>query len=358
MQARLTADSSFKHFLGVALDENIASTDEDSGVALLRLDRPPPHSARVHLPEMARKRVILFADAEEEFNWHQPFRRDATATETINALPDATRRFAEYELKPTYLTDWPVVSNPQSGAIIAQLVADDACDVGTQLHPWVSPPFDEEVTTHNSYTGNLPLELQRAKLELLTHKIYAVTGQKPLVYRAGRYGIGPHTAKLLVVLGYRIDTSTRASFDYRGQGGPDFSQHPIWPWRVGGDLYEVPLTTGFTGLLRQRRQLPLLQKSHGVLARLGLLNRVPLTPEGVPINDALAAIRQLLDDGQEIFSLSFHTPSIVPGHTPYVRDAADLKLFWAWWDGVFNLFEKQGVTPIRSSELIAALDAA
>ena len=49
-------------------------------------------------------------------------------------------------------------------------------------------------------------------------------------------------------------------------------------------------------------------------------------------------------------------PSVEIGHTPYVRDAADLARFWAWWDGVLDQFDRAGVRPIRAHEIIDALD--
>ena len=259
---------------------------------------------------------------------------------------------------PTYLADWPVVANPDSAGIIRAMVSDGSCDVGTQLHPWVNPPFDEEVSVANSYTGNLPRALEAAKIRALTEKIEAEIGVRPTVYRAGRYGIGPNTAELLAEEGYRLDVSVRASFNYRAQGGPDFSDHPIWPWRIGDHLHEVPLTATYTGLLRNKLRVQEFAPARGFLARAGLFDRVPLTPEGVRLHDALIAIRQLLDSGHQLFSLSFHTPTLVPGHTPYVRTAADLKRFWLWWDGVLNLFAKHDVLPIRAGEIVAALETA
>ena len=146
-------------------------------------------------------------------------------------------------------------------------------------------------------------------------------------------------------------------FDYSAQGGPDFTAHPVWPWRVAKGLFEVPLTAAYTGLLRHTPRLPRSDAAQGLLARLNLLDRVPLTPEGVRLRDARVAIHRLLADGHRLFSLSFHTPSVVPGHTPYVRNARDLATFWAWWDGVFATFAEAGVKPIRSGEIIAAFDA-
>jgi hypothetical protein len=320
-----------------------------------RLDLPPPAAARRALPAAFGRRFAIFADAEEEFDWSAPFRRDATATTAIAALPHANARFVASGCVPTHMIDWPVIDTPASAAIMQALYADGLCEVGAQLHPWVNPPFEEPVTSFNSYLGNLPPALQRAKLQALTTRIETLFGTRPQSYRAGRYGIGPDTAVMLAECGYRLDCSVRANFDYRAQHGPDFSAHPVWPWRVSDQLNALPLTSIFTGALRRWPRLHRARALQGILARGHLLNRIPLTPEGVSLSDALAAIDRLVADDHRLFSLSFHTPSLVPGHTPYVRDAADLKRFWTWWDGVFNRFAVHGVTGIRCSEIVAAL---
>ena len=314
---------------------------------------PGPEARATFAPEFGR-RFALFADAEEEFDWRQPFNRNATATTAIASLPEANRCFTDRHLIPTYLIDYPVATNPESAATIAEMVATGACDIGTQLHPWVNPPFDEDINIPNSFVGNLPRALERAKLHALTERIETLIGRRPTVYRAGRYGVGPNSAGLLREAGYRLDVSIRSLFDYSDIKGPNFSYHPIWPWWVAEGLLEVPLTATFIGGARRQSGLYQLPKLRGVLSRTRLLNRVALTPEGAPLGEALIAIRYLLDEGVRLFSLSFHTPSVVAGHTPYVRDAADLKQFWTWWDGVFNLFAREGVLPACANEIIAA----
>lgn len=327
--------------------------DEVSDAAR-RLDLPPPQSARAGFAPEFGRRFAIFADAEEEFDWGKPLCRDSVSTRAIDSLPAANQRFAERGIVPTYLVDYPVVDDPRSAEIIAAMAATDACDVGTQLHPWVNPPFDEPMSVANSFVGNLPAALERAKLHRLGDRITEVTGKRPIVYRAGRYGIGPNTAALLVEAGYRIDASTRALYDYSDQGGPDFSKHPIWPWWSRAGLLEVPLTSAYTGACRRWPGMYRFSGMRGALASAGLLNRVPLTPEGTPLAEARDAIRQLLGDGTRLFSLSFHTPSVEIGHTPYVRDANDLRRFWQWWEGVFDLFEREGVRPARAADILAA----
>lgn len=320
----------------------------------MRLDLPPDPARRARLDDGFGRRFIVIGDAEEEFDWTAPLARENVATRAIAALPAATARFNAAGVVPTYVVDYPVVDTPESAATVRAMVEAGACDVGTQLHPWVNPPFEEQVTPANSFTGNLPVALQRAKLRALTDRIEAATGVRPTVYRAGRYGIGPATAALLREAGYRIDVSVRALFDYSAERGPDFSHHPIWPWWIDDTLLEVPLTAADTGPLRRWPGLLRHRRLRGPLARTGLLNRVALTPEGVPLAEAKAAIRRLLADGTQLFSLSFHTPSVEAGHTPYVRDAADLAAFWAWWDGVFEIFARFGVTPCRPADILAA----
>ena len=46
-----------------------------------------------------------------------------------------------------------------------------AVKIGAHLHPWVNPPFVESVSNYNSYPGNLPGALERAKLHKLTSRI-------------------------------------------------------------------------------------------------------------------------------------------------------------------------------------------
>ncbi len=333
------------------------SVPSDATDVPMRLDLPPPAAARIALPDAFGTRFALFGDAEEEFDWSAPFRRTATATTAMRALPEANARFVAAGLIPCWLADWPVVDDPESAGILRGLVAAGQCTVGTQLHPWVSPPFEEDLSPGNSFTGNLAIELQRAKLEALTNRIEQAIGVRPRVYRAGRYGVGPATAALLAEEHYALDVSVRARFDYRREGGPDFARHPLWPWRLAPSLFELPLTTAYTGSLAKWPGLYRAARLRGSLARLRLLARVPLTPEGVPVADALEAIEILLGEGHRLFSLSFHTPSLVPGHTPYVRDAGELATLWRWWDRVIDRFSKRGVRPIGSDAIITAFGA-
>jgi len=326
----------------------------------------PSATAMASLAPGFGPRFMLFVDTEEEFDWGAPFDRDARAVTHMRGLAEGQARWAAAGVRPVYVIDHPMADSPAAAAMLGQWAADGACDIGAHLHPWVNPPFVEAVNLGNSYAGNLPRELERAKLHALVERIERGTGVRPIAYRAGRYGAGPHTAELLSELDFRLDTSVRSRFDYRGQLGPDFFSMPLTPWWTGprGEILELPLSTAFTGALRGlgaplHRLAEGLANAGGVLmgamSRLNLMSRVPLTPEGVTSGEAVAAIDALLADGVPVLSFSFHSPTLEPGHTPYVRDAADLAAFHRWWDVVFDHLARRGVAPCGLAELLDAV---
>ncbi|TPG22726.1 WalW protein [Sphingomonas koreensis] len=327
---------------------------------------PAPDSAdRIAWPADFGTRFAIFVDTEEEFDWHAPLSRSARATTAIAALPAAHARFAERGVPLTYMIDYPVVDAPAAVAVLRALIEDGRSSIGTQLHPWVNPPFDEALGAANSFPGNLPRAIEAAKLDRLTAAITSAFGQRPLAYRAGRYGIGPATLELLGERGYRLDSSMRARYDYAGYGGPDFTAIGNHAFRAGpGDaLIELPLTTVFTGAARRGgaglyKMLGTMPRGRGLFARAGLLSRVALTPEDMPVADALEAVRIAAGEGLRVLNFSFHSPSLAPGNTPYVRDAADLAQFFAWWDAMLALLDRLGVRPASLAELIVAADAA
>ncbi|KQM97536.1 MULTISPECIES: polysaccharide deacetylase family protein [unclassified Sphingomonas] len=323
--------------------------------------RPHVDGPPVDWPDTFGTRFTLFVDTEEEFDWNAPLRRDGWGVSAMAALPQAHARFATRGVEVGYLVDYPVVTEPLAIDAIHAILATGHATLGAQLHPWVNPPFAETLTPADSFAGNLPREVEAAKLDRLTHVIQTISGTPPLVYRAGRYGIGPATLALLAERGYRIDSSMRSRYCYAAEGGPDFSAIGNTAFRTGpgGALLELPLTSVFTGHLRRRGQRLYHTAGHvprgrGLLARTGLLHRVALTPEDMPLDHACEAIRIATGEGVRLLNLSYHSPSVVPGHTPYVRDATDLAAFWRWWDGVLDLLDRRGIRSASTADVLAA----
>ncbi len=139
-------------------------------------------------------------------------------------------------------------------------------------------------------------------------------------------------------LATKFDSSVVPHANFSADGGPDFTEiagNPFW-FGPTGSVLELPLTVGWCGLLRQHaRSLEPLKNSTigrrchmaGVMARLGLFDRIRLTPEDMNFADLQRLTRTMLHSGKRLFSLTYHSPSLTPGHTPYVRDRAELDCF-------------------------------
>lgn len=326
----------------------------------------PAATELIELADGERPRFWVTIDTEEDFDWAAPFARTGYRLDSIPALAECQDYFARAAVKPIYLVDWPIVNDDRAVALLGTAQADGLCEIGAQLHPWVTPPHDEDVTEHNSYTGNLPPALQRAKMTSLRDGIRDRFGVAPTVYRAGRYGLGSESATMLAELGFRCDTSVRAGFDYRSGHGPDYRGAPLKPWWVDtahGAVLEVPVTTVFGGFLGPagagiyHRVARNGMHAGAALARLGLVERIALTPEGIPAERACRAIDIAVAQRLPVLNFSFHSPSLQPGNTPYVRTAADLDLFYRWWDIVLDHLARCGVEAIDAAGILAMAES-
>jgi hypothetical protein len=261
--------------------------------------------------------------------------------------------FDRHGVRPVYMIDHAIASQPQGFGSLLEIVAGGRCEIGAHLHPWINPPVTEEISTRNSYPFNLPRGLESEKLKVLGAEIEANLGVRPKSYKAGRYGIGAATPGILIEQGFLVDLSVVPTRDYTSDGGPDFrsfaSAKPFW-LDPEHKLLELPFTTGFIGTLSRRgnKLFQLMNSKNGrrlhlpgIFARLGLINRVYLTPEGVTVREAKALTRHLLANGERIFTMAFHSTSLTPGSTPYVGNDAQLAAFYRWLDEYFTFFAKE-----------------
>ena len=308
------------------------------------------------------QRSLLTVDTEEEFEWSGDFRSDGYGLKHIRWIAKFQQFCEGLGVSPVYLVDWPVATDPQAQEIIGDAVKRGTAEIGVQLHPWVNPPLEEEISTRNSFAGNLPHSLEEEKFRRLRDAIEHGFGAVPRIYRAGRYGLGPKTARFLAEAGIAIDSSVRARYDYSRYEGPDYSRHPVTPYWTDPErkLLELPLTTVFWGLLRKQGEtlFPVterISRLRGVLSKTGLLERIALTPEGVSLEEAQRGCDIAIDDGLPIIVLSFHSPSLAPGHTPYVRNEDELDELYDWLRGVYSFLRAREVSPTTVAEIIDAV---
>ncbi len=291
--------------------------------------------------------LIVSIDTEED-NWYRS--RRAVTLENIHELRRLARFFERLGVRPTYFTTYQVAAAPQASAVLREVASGSAGEIGAHLHPWNTPPHPEPLVPRNSMLNNLPAELQLAKLQRLSAAIEEAFGAPPRAFRAGRYGLGRDTVGALLRCGYRVDSSVTPFVSWEStDGGPTFFGAPVGAYRLAPDcdvtqpardgaLLEIPLSCGFgrgpTRLWDPARRLldaaPLRRlRLAGQAVLTGLFKRIILSPELTSAADMLALSRRLLDRGVRHLQLSWHSPSLTPGLSPYAASATDVAGLYA-----------------------------
>jgi len=284
-------------------------------------------------------RLIFVVDTEEEFDWSEMFSRQATSVRHMARICKLQDICEAHQVRPTYVVDSSIATQADAWRPLRKLMEENRALIGAHLHAWVTPPYDEALSRPNSYQGNLPPRLEHAKLANLTSQISDSFGSRPVVFKSGRFGMGPRTLSTLGELGYKIDLSPAPAFDSSEDGGPDYSELECHPFQdEASGLLVLPWTGALLGwtpanpiALRRwaisswRPKVRML----GILYRSKAIRRLHLTPEGYSAQQMIELTRRLFDRGHHCFVASMHSPSVMPGGTPYARTDGDVETMLA-----------------------------
>lgn len=310
--------------------------------------------------------LTVTIDVEED-NWG--FGSSQFTVENIRMVPRLQTLFSRYGLRPSYLVSYPVASCDWAVDILLEIHSRKECEIGAHLHPWNTPPLREDINERNSMLKNLPYELQSTKLKVLTDKIESAFGVRPRSFRAGRWGLGCDTIKALIENGYVVDSSVTPTISWAGCGnGPEFPDVKIKPYWLSTDgssgaagsssIVEVPATIGFNRwpfefwqkvyLKLHNERLKFLHPA-GVAHRIGLLRKIWFSPEESSARDMIRLAKVMITNGAQILNCSFHSTSLLPGKSPFVRTAKELEDFYGRLEKIFQYLSTH--TRLRSLTL-------
>jgi hypothetical protein len=326
------------------------------------------HHIRALAVTPKRPLCCLAIDAEEDFDWDRPVHATGYSTDCMRRIFDLHEITAAYGLRPTYLLTYPVLEDADVVRMIRGQYERGECDMGLQLHQWVTPPFGEQDNT-TSYLGRIDPAAEERKLVTMIARFRQAFGMAPVLFRAGRYGLSHDTTSLLEKHGFLVDTSLAPRTDFRPQGGPDFSHYECDPFWFGQHraLLEMPLCRSLVGwsgelapLLYEVAATPALARWRiaAVLSRLRCAERVTLSPEGNDFPAMRRFLRHRRRHGQNVFSLSFHSSSLVPGRNPYVRNRAELHAFYDRLSAILDAMASAGFEFATLAEMPARLGPA
>jgi hypothetical protein len=290
--------------------------------------------------------LIVSVDTEEEFDWSKAGTSRQWSLRHLSGIPRFQDLCDEFGIRPTYLIDYPIATSDEALALLGEIQRRGGCEIGAHIHPWVNPPYNEELCPRNTYLCNLPLSLQAEKVAELTRAVHTAFGRVPTSFKAGRYGLDFAFASSLAQMGYTVDSSVIAFTNFAHDDGPDFGRFgPEAFWLTGsgnGDrssgLLEIPCTVGFTRRPFEWWAGAYRYLSHkyfrhlhpiGILQRLGVVRKIVLSPELSSGQDLTSLMTVIARDPNPLLNVTLHSPSLQAGHTPFVRTTDDLERLFA-----------------------------
>ena len=293
------------------------------------------------LRERPRETLVICSVDTEEDDWEP--RRDGVTVNNVGQLPRLGELMGELNAPVTYFVTHAVAADAGSCRVLRKMVDQGNSEIGAHLHPWNTPPLTESISPPNLMLNNLPASLQFSKLRQLTDRLGDAFGLAPASFRAGRSGLGSSTIDVIRRCGYTIDSSVMPFYDLRPVHGPTFVGAPNRAYCIGengnaldpldaGPILEIPVSSAYSRVPFERwdaihrrlgSRVGRAIRLPGLASRAGLVSKLALKPELESVKDMLRLARTLIGQGCSHLQIMWHSPSLLPGTSPFVRTPAE-----------------------------------
>jgi hypothetical protein len=302
--------------------------------------------------------VVVTVDTEADDQWRAG---GELRHRNLSCLPRFAALCRSYGIKPTYLCTHDVVTSAAFEEVVCPQSDAGQAEIGAHLHPWSNPPYwrpEIDGPDRRAYPSELPDDVFRQKLALLSEAIEKRSGRPPVSYRAGRWGLAASHVPILRELGFAVDSSVTPLVDWRPtpgaqRGGPDFTHAPIHPYHLGasdgGALLEVPMTIVMRSALLRPRPVRRCVLGHARVAhvlhhRLRVDTR-PLWLRPFPdttleqLRDVCRAARRMK---LPLVNLMLHSSELLPGGSQFHPTEASVEALYQKLEGLFGFFRQRG----------------
>ncbi len=266
-----------------------------------------------------------------------------TFRSVLKGIPDCLQPlFNRHNAKPTYLLSAEVLEHRECTGVLASL--DGCYELGTHLHPEYVDPMKK----YKSYSGtstqdfpcfDYPDEVEREKLNNLTDLFEHAIGEKPLSFRAGRFGADGTTIRYLAELGYLVDSSVTPGISWVSKGGPDFKSAPQQPYfpseediskKGSSKILEVPVTIGQKRVLAPSSWYFFRWLRPSISSSRSMINLIKWFLKEYSSNDLV------------VLNMMFHSMELIPSASPYVKTKKQARDFLCKIEAVLKYCKQIG----------------
>ncbi len=303
----------------------------------LRPSRNQPHGdGRRPLPHDVSLVVTIDVECDKGAGWrpHHPLAFRSVTEGVGRALRSV---FLRHGVKPTYFLSPEVLRDRECRDLLRGLSGE--VELATHLHP-----EHANASSHPTSAGpglfqcRLPPGEERRQLEALTALFHEAFGAAPVSFRAGRFGAGKGTLRILESLGYRNDSSVTPHL--RWGDHPDemnYTASPEQPYFPLADdlsrpadspsrasaVLELPVSITGSRLGDLLRSRFLLEHGQNLVKRALRRGVRPswLRPSTDDVDGMLSVYETLAARyaarGPVVLVMFLHAGEVVPGATPY-----------------------------------------
>jgi len=284
--------------------------------------------------------LIIGIDTEGDNQWSAASRLSPTY-ENIYALPRLHTLLRQCQARPSYLVTYPVAVDPRSVDTLGRLAAGGDCELGAHHHAWETPPCDPQDARGLPYALQIPHDQFTRQLASLTGALRETAGYAPSSYRSGRFGFHASHTSALEDAGYSVDTSIQPLFYEAHKGGPDFVDAPLTPYWLSHDsairagdssLLEVPVSAALNRqvprwVVRAYGRAPHPYHTKRLLRLMRIVKTVWLRPSYSSLDEMKRFARRLVDSGEPVLNVIFHSSEAIVGGSPYNKTIGQLDAF-------------------------------
>jgi hypothetical protein len=236
--------------------------------------------------------------------------------------------FASYGAKPTYLVSPEVIRDAQSAEELKAI--GTGCELGAHLHGEYAEPGAWEPEVTRDFQRDYEGDVEKRKLTYLTDQFIRTFEHQPVSFRAGRFGIGRRTIRILEELGYGVESSVTPNIDWSDQGSPglSFAGAPTQPYHPDRDdpgkpgassILEIPIT------IRRR----LLNSLPGIGKKLEPRWLRPTWTSGDALvrlaEDEIGEARRATPGRPVVINAMLHNTEVIPDASPYADAEGDAR---------------------------------
>jgi len=283
-----------------------------------------------------RKLMVITIDTEVDKSHDWKVSPNETYRSVLEGIPDRLDPlFLSHGAKATYLLSGEVMERDDCADVLRSL---KNMELGTHLHGELVEPMRSEGymagRNFDAMQCSYDADMERMKMIVLTDMFKERFGHAPVSFRAGRFGAGRNTARILRDLGYKVDSSVSPGMDWDfPDGRVDFMTAPTQPYHVvddlktpgDGPLLEVPVTirsNWFRRTFHSSSTSPLMRRMNKISNKAfpSVWFRPSYHSDRQMINTARHEIRKNRTKDIVVVNMMFHSMEAVAGASPYAKD--------------------------------------